>query len=213
MSDYIPDYNLFMMCERLNQAAMTDMPQQYKIRLCRKNELWLWKSIHFDDANEAKKYSAYMTKYFQDVYQPNEALFWEHCLFACDQNDHPIATCFSWKAYGEITTIHWFKVKKEYEGRGIGRALLSKVMGALEPSDYPVYLHTQPGSYQAIKLYTDFGFSFLTEKQIGPRSNDIALCLPILKRVMPPQDYARLQFAHAPESFLKAVNSSDISQF
>lgn len=82
----------------------------------------------FDDMKSAKEYNGFMTEYFNDVYGSKEDLFFQKCLFVCDKNDTPIGTCFAWKAYEKISTIHWFKVRKNYEGSGIGRALLSIVM-------------------------------------------------------------------------------------
>ena len=79
--------------------------------------------------------------------------------------------------------------------------------------DYPVYLHTQPGSYRAIKLYTDFGFALLTDQQVGFRENELEIGLPYLKEKMPEADFARLRFESAPEDFLQAVKSSPVSQF
>ncbi len=159
----IPDKNLFMMCRTLNRKALSALPAEYHIRTCRGDELGLWKGIHFDSVAEAEEYRAFMTKYFEDVYGGKKELFFQKCLFACDENDTPLGTCFAWKAYEHITTIHWFKVIKAQEGRGIGRALLSTVMNGLAQEEYPVFLHTQPSSYRAIKLYTDFGFALLTD--------------------------------------------------
>ncbi|MGI6372088.1 MAG: GNAT family N-acetyltransferase [Caldicoprobacterales bacterium] len=81
-----------------------------------------------------------------------EDLFFEKCLFVCDNKDIPVGTCFAWKAYDRITTIHWFKVIKEYEGLGIGRALLSIVMQSIPKEEYPVFLHTQPAKFSGNKI-------------------------------------------------------------
>jgi GNAT superfamily N-acetyltransferase len=94
-----------------------------------------------------------MTAFFDGVYAKKGDLFYETCLFVCDANDRPIATCFAWKAYDRITTIHWLKVAKEYEGIGSGRALLSIVMQGLSEDEYPVFPHTQPGSFRAIGFW------------------------------------------------------------
>ena len=214
MNEHIPDdLNLFMMCEKLNNEALSELPPEYHVRNCRKNELEIWKAIHFDDPEQAKEYSGFMDQYFTDVYGKKEELFFRKCLFVCDVDDIPIATCFAWKAYDKITTLHWFKVVKRHEGKGIGRALLSIVMKELKEEDYPVFLHTQPGSYRAIKLYSDFGFSLLTDDEIGFRKNHFKQCLPILKTYMLHDAFGKLTTAKAPQFFLEAVKSSTINQF
>jgi hypothetical protein len=86
-------------------------------------------------------------------------------------------------------------------------------MSSLTENDYPIYLHTQPSSFRAIKLYSDFGFALLTDPIIGYRQNHLEECLPILKAHMLQKDFEKLQFTKAPENFLKAVKSSTINQF
>lgn len=213
MADEMADLNLFMMCESLNRKALVPMPAGFHIRPIRREELSLWQAIHFDDPADAIKYAPYMAAYYENVYAPMGDLFFDTCLFACDSGDRPVGTCFLWQAYGLVTTLHWLKVVQAYEGQGIGRALISHVMGALPRADYPVYLHTQPSSCRAIKLYSDFGFALLTDGQIGHRANDLQQALPILKQYMPPEVYASLRFTAAPEALLRAAASSPVNQF
>ena len=213
MGNEIPDKNLFMICKKLNPNAISTLPEDYHVRTCRKDELDLWKAMPFDRQEDAKEYYGFMTQYFQAVYGSKEATFFQSCLFICDKNDIPLGTCFAWKAYDAITTIHWFKVLKNHEGLGLGRALFSIVMNSIPENNYPVYLHTQPSSFRAIKLYSDFGFSFLTDPVIGCRQNDLTECTPILKKYMNPEGFEKLQYTNAPEYFLDVVKSSGINQF
>jgi GNAT superfamily N-acetyltransferase len=136
MKRQIPDINLFMMCVKLNKDALDMLPAGFYFRSCRENELGVWKAMHFDDPETAKKYSGFMSEYFNAVYGGKEGLFYKKCLFACNTEDKPVGTCFVWKSYDKINTIQWFKVVKEYEGIGIGRALLSEVMRELTDDDY-----------------------------------------------------------------------------
>ena len=108
-------------------------------------------------------------------------------------------------------TIHWYKVKKEHEGKGIGRALLSEVMK--KAAEYPIYLHTQPGSFRAIKLYSDFGFVLLLDPVIGSRGNEIDVGLPYLKRHMPEAEYGKLRFGYSGKDFLRIVSEHISNNF
>lgn len=209
----IPDKNIFMMCEALNRNSLTELPASYSIRSCRPDELGIWKTMPFDDADLAKEYEGFMSDYFTTDYGGKEELFFAKTLFVCDRQDKPIATCLSWKAYNEFNTIQWFKVLKEYEGQGIGRALLSIIMQKLEMRDYPVYLHTQPSSFRAIKLYSDFGFSLLSGDNFGIRKNDLDECLPILEKFMPKEYFQKLRITTAPKEFEDTVNQYDTNQF
>ena len=209
----IPDKNIFMMCEALNRNSLTELPASYSLRSCRPDELGIWKTMPFDDADLAKEHEGFMSDYFTTTYSGKEELFFTKTLFVCNGQDKPIATCLSWKAYNEFNTIQWFKVLKEYEGQGIGRALLSIIMQELEMRDYPIYLHTQPSSFRAIKLYSDFGFSLLSGDNFGIRKNDLDECLPILEKFMPKAYFQKLRISNAPQEFEDTVNKYDTNQF
>lgn len=209
----IPDCNLFMMCEHLNKSALSELPAGYHIRACRSDELEIWKAIHFDTPSEAAENYAYMTGFFSRVYAPDKDLFFQRCLFVCDSEDRPAGTCTAWRNFGCASTIHWFKILRSHEGKGLGRALLSEIMRRLSTGNYPVFLHTQPSSYRAIKLYSDFGFALLTDPQIGHRSNDLDIALPHLQRIMPESAFSQLCFRKAPLWFLDAAATVNQSVF
>ena len=200
--------------EKLNEKALSNLPQGFHIRTCKPNELSIWKEFPFDNERDKKEYYEYMSNYFNDVYGSNLDEFYNRCLFVCDDiTDKPVATCFIWKAYDKINTIHWFKTLKEYEGKGLGRALLSYIMSSLNDEDYPIFLHTQPSSFRAIGLYSNFGFKIVTNKTIGYRENNYEECLPILKQFMTKDSFNNLQFTEAPLIFDESAKSSKVSQF
>jgi len=214
MEHEIPDYNIFMMCDKLNKNALRDIPSGYHIRNCRPNELRIWKEFPFDNEEDKKEYYEYMSQYFNDVYGNNLNEFYNRCLFLCDdKTDKPIATCFVWKSYNKINTIHWFKTLKKYENKGLGRALLSYILCSLNEDDFPVFLHTQPGSFRAIGLYSNFGFKIVTNDIIGYRENNYKESLPILKQFMRKDLFNSLQFVEAPKIFDESAKTSNISQF
>ena len=216
MSGEIPSKDLFMMCPALNPAAMRELPQGFHFRMCRPDELETWKAMLLDFPHTPEIHDEYMqmmTDYFNDVYADKPDLFFQKCLLACDENDTPIGRGFVWKAYDKFNTIHWYKVLKEYENRGIGRAILTEIMKNLKEEDYPVFLHTHPSSFRAIKLYSDFGFCLISDPIIGYRNNDLEECLPILKRFMPKSDFDKLKIVKAPQYFLDITASSKIEEY
>jgi GNAT superfamily N-acetyltransferase len=209
----IEDKSLFMMCKEVRREAFSEIPAGYSLRCCRPEELAIWKRMQFDSAEDAASYDGFMNQFFQQVYGGQEEQFFKRCLFICDKDNRPVGTCFIWKAYGKISTIHWFKIVKEQEGKGLGRALLTAVMKQAGKEDYPVFLHTHPGSLRAIKLYSDMGFSLLTDPVIGHRINDLEACLPIMKDYLSVDAWNGLTFASAPASFLKIVKESEKEEF
>jgi ribosomal protein S18 acetylase RimI-like enzyme len=206
------DGNIFMICKGVNRQAFSSLPPGFAVRTLRREELAFWKAMPFDDDYTAE-HAAYMDEFFRLTYAAQEELFFASNLVVCDPNDQIVGTCFLWKAYGLFNTVHWFKVVKAYEGRGIGRALLSILFLEVTDADLPIYLHTQPESFRAIKLYSDFGFALLTDKRIGQRDNHIEQCLPYLQAQMPKQDYARLRFTTAPAAFIAGMALQVDNQF
>ncbi|MFE7062831.1 GNAT family N-acetyltransferase [Sutcliffiella sp. NPDC057660] len=209
----IPDLNIFMMCPSLNREALTELPEGFHVRNLRKDEMDIWMAMPFDDPETAKEYKPFMEDFFDTTYGLSEELFFEKTLVVCDKYGESVATCLLWKAYGLFYTIHWFKVLPSYEGKGIGRALLSIIMKDLKQEDYPVYLHTQPGSYRAIKLYSDFGFDLLSGEKFGSRPNELEESLPFLEKYMPKRDFEKLRTTEAPEHFIETLKSVTTIQF
>lgn len=209
----IPDLNLFMMCDHPNPAAFTDCPAGYHIRPVCRDDMDFWYSVHFDcEVGDISHHIAYMKDYFRRVYAPRKEEFFRRCLVICGEDDLPLGTCFAWKVYDKIWTIHWFKVRKTYEGKGLGRALLSAVMKTVPDDGYPVYLHTQPSSFRAIGLYTDFGFSLLTDSVIGHRENHLSEAKSYLAYFMGDR-YDRLTFACSDGTLHRAARSVEDNRF
>lgn len=211
--DEIPDYNIFMMCEQLNREALSELNPEYHFRNCRPDELETWKAFPFDSHIVPAEYEDFMNQIIQDTYVSDMETFFDNTIFVCNKEDKPIATCSRWKAYGKFNSIHWLKTLKEYEGQGLGRALLSEIMKKFGTGDYPVYLHTQPGSFRAIKLYADFGFKLLSGGQIGHRINELQKCLPILSEFIPEKKLENIEIIDTPEHFIKLVENETTIQF
>ena len=207
------DLNLFMMCSEVNETAFADLPEGYAIRLCRPDEIDVWKAMPFDDPADAATHEDVMDAYLNDVYAPKGDLFYRRCLFVCDSHNHPIATGFLWRTLDAFPTLHWLKVRKGEEGKGIGRALLTHLLSSLPEAELPVYLHTQAGSFRAIKLYSDLGFRLITNPQIGSRKNHLLQARSYLRRHMPDRFYRELRETSAPESFLDLLRDETRSLF
>ena len=193
------NYNLFMMCEKPEAAAFRPLAAGFTFRLVRPEELELWKAA----AVEAP-FIPDVSAYFNRVYAGRQEEFFRQAYFLCDGSGRPSATGLLWKAWGKVSSLGWIRTLPAYEGRGIGRMLLSAL---LERAEYPLFLHTQPTSARAIKLYSDFGFRLLTDPVVGERENDLQKSLPLLQRVLPEGDFAALRTAGAPEWFLEAARS------
>ncbi len=201
----IGGYNLFMVCEKPDKSAFRPLPSGYSIRLCREYEIEAWQHVVVEE-----QHVSYVGEYYDKVYAKKKDEFFRRCTFICDANDTPVASSFIWKSYDMVNTVGWFRVLPEHEGKGLGRALLTCLLSTAE---YPVYLHTQPTSICAIKLYSDFGFKLITNPVIGYRQNHLAESQIYLQKVMPKSDYERLQFVEVNDDLHKAALSSKQGEF
>ena len=138
----IGSYNIFMQCDSPNTSAFCELPDGYSFRLCRRDELEVWKHIVVEE-----QYIDYVTEYYDKVYAKHEDEFFNRCMFVCDAEGNPVASTFIWHSYGQINTIGWFRVMPKHEGKKLGRALISRI---LRNAEFPIYLHTQPSSVRAI---------------------------------------------------------------
>jgi len=209
----IPDYNIFMMCENLNKNALTVLHPDYHFRNCRPNELEIWKAFPFDSEKLPEEYADFMNEIVNDSYGNDMETFFKNTIFVCDKDDKPIATCSYWKAYGKINSIHWLKTLKAFEGKGIGRAILSEIMRQFDKSDYPIYIHTQPGSFRAVKLYANFGFKLLKGGRLGSRDNELEKCLPILKEFIPESDFRNIPIKETSQELIDLLKGETTIQF
>ncbi len=209
----IRDYNIFMMCDELRTRALSELNPAFHFRNCRPEELDLWKAFPFDSETVPAEYEDFMNQIIKDTYGSDMASFYKNTVFVCNRDDKPVATCSFWKAYGKFNSIHWLKTLKSFEGHGLGRALLSEIMKKFKPGDYPVYLHTQPGSFRAIKLYSDFGFKLLSGGKIGHRLNELDKSLPILREFIPQKYFEQLEIVDTPGHFIKLTENETSIQF
>jgi len=197
--------NIFMQCDKPNLDAFRPLPKGFSARLCRRDELIIWKTMWAQG-----KYMDFVNYYYDKVYAPFEDEFFSHCMFAVNENDKPIATAGTWFSYGKINTVLWFFTLPEYEGRGIARGLFSEV---LRNTAFPVYVHTHPIAYRALKLYSDFGFKLITDPIVGYRENNLQESLPYLKNVLSEKDYANLQTVQANTALLEAALLNEFAEF
>lgn len=100
---------------------------------------------------------------FREEFLKDRDLASRQCLFVIDEStDDVVATASLWYGdhFGERhARIHWVTVAASHQGRGLAKALLSRLLEQhREQSPDWLYLTTQTWSYKAIGLYRRFGF-------------------------------------------------------
>jgi len=197
--------NLFMQCDEPNVSAFCSLPEGFSARPCRQNELGLWKEMWAQG-----KYLDFVNYYYKKVYAPQKGEFFRRTMFAVNENDKPVATAGIWCSYGKINTVMFFHVLPEYQGQGIGRGLFSEI---LKHTTFPVYVHTHPIATRAIRLYSEFGFKFVSDSVVGYWENNLQEGLAYLKEVLSEKDFEQLQTTTANPSSLEATLLSELAEF
>lgn len=82
--------------------------------------------------------------------------------------------------------VHYVAVRPEYQGLGIGKAVLKKALSLFpiyEP-DEDIYLHTQTWSYKAIQMYLKMGFRLIKDDSLGYHEKDYQEAVQILETIL-----------------------------
>lgn len=96
----------------------------------------------------------------------------ERCIFIKDKHGQKIATAMAWEGQlqnSELPRVHWVAVKKDYQGIGLSKALITKILDLYKElgEKRNVYLTTQTWSYKAINIYKKFGFKPFDDMKRG----------------------------------------------
>lgn len=110
-----------------------------------------------DNVDEAKRY-------FKDEFMQYPEDLSSKCIFVKDWTGKTVGTASMWRGghFGrELHRVHWLAVHPCHQGKGIAKALMTKVLDiytAMGSKDL-IYLTSQTWSYRAINIYLDFGFT------------------------------------------------------
>ena len=147
--------------ERLTLDGIPDspLPSGCAIRRYSPGDEVAWTAIQ----SAADEYNVITPELFAAAFGTDGLELRQRILFAADTNGALVGTSSAW--YGEPPLrswgrVHWVAVLPEYEGRGIGRALLVETLRVLvECGHTQAYLTTSAARVGAIRLYESVGFT------------------------------------------------------
>lgn len=184
----LPYKNIIMKinANQILEIEQPTLPEGYTFRNYQEGDALHWARIEssvleFDCVENA-------FDYFVRDYIPYSDELRRRCVFVVNPEGLPVGTATAWFAQsilGYQPSLHWVSVYPEYQGHGLGRAIVSKAM-ALFPILDPfqdVYLHTQTWSHVAVGLYHSLGFYMLKKDSVAIQNNDGH------GPVIPPNDY------------------------
>lgn len=182
--------SIIMRCDTINHDAYRNLPDHVLIEYYKEGMETVWKDIQKAAGEFAIKSDAEVIEYFTGRFGQEKELLKKHCLFLKDSlTNQYIGTCMAWHAKQgtkSIPILHWLAVSGDYARQGFARKLITLVLKIFE-KEHPyekIYLHTQPSSYPAIKLYHDFGFHICRCDTYGTAVNEYEKAVSVLKSVM-----------------------------
>lgn len=179
----IPYKNIIMRCD--SSEPLLEISQDITIRNYRNGDKKHWAEIEyaigdFPSIDEAEAY-------FKSHYNIDE--IFDRCFFAEDKENNVIGTCIAWhdrKGNEIVSSLHWLAVLPLYQNMGAGKALINAVMRYYRENGLmPVYLHTQPWSYKAIKLYLSAGFKIMKTDSFADYTNEYNEAISVLNDYLP----------------------------
>lgn len=185
----IPYKNIIMRADGMSPAFSWKLPVGFRIKHYVPGDEKEWAAIEtsvgeFDTVAEAEQY-------FIETYLPYPEEICSRCFFVVSPSGAYAGTCTAWymaKEAGithETGVIHWFGVRPQYQGLGLGKALLGETMRLFLAADaYPAYLHTQTWSHKAIGLYHAAGYRLLKTGTFENNPNDYTDAMEVLRSVV-----------------------------
>lgn len=194
----IPYKNIIMKLDHARIPSFADpiLPDGFTFRPYQQGDAAHWARIEtavaeFDAEAEAQDY-------FIKKYLPHVDMLPSRCVFVLDAQGLPVATATAWyedsAAHGRQASLHWVAVCPACQGLGLGRAVVTKALGAF-PAAEPgkdVFLHTQTWSHPAVRLYHKLGFVMMKTARLGQSENNYDEAVALLKEVIPDAAYRSL---------------------
>ena len=190
--------SIILRCDRIDKSAYLALDSDVEIAFYKNGMETIWAKVQKGAGEFEKDIESDVTAYFIERYGCEQDELGKRCIFLKEKNtNNYIGTCMAWfehKGEEEIPVLHWLAVDDAYSGKGYARMLITQVLQIFERlhAGQKIYLHTQPASYKAIKLYHDFGFRMTRTDTYGTAINEFDDALPILKKYMTSDSYSKL---------------------
>ncbi len=171
----IPYYRIILKRKSGTKVPFASLPEGFSFINFKKGDEDDWAIIEtsvfeFTSVSEAKEY--FVNKYIKDINKLDK-----RSIFVQNSEGKKVATFTCWHELlnnKQVPFMHWVACHPKYQGKGIGKALISygtKKMIELD-GDVDMYIPTQTWSHKAISLYICVGFFILkNNKKYGKHKN------------------------------------------
>ena len=173
----IPYYPLVMHKTDAFNYPKYELPEGYKFVFFQDGDEIKWSEIQTAVGSFGSVETG--VKVFNDSFVDGEILdAKERMIFVVAPDGEYIGTAALWDGdeYGKrLQRIHWVAVKDEHGGKGIAKAMLSRLFDLYNELGFCgfIYLTTGTRNYPAVKIYERFGFElYRGERSLFPDLSD-----------------------------------------
>ena len=148
-----------MVLPDLLQAPVFSLPSEYEARTFRPGDERVWAEIETAAGEFASEGEA--RDRFEREFGDRREEVDKRCFFI-GTGGRVIGTAMGWYGTGVeggiAGRVHWVGIHPGFQGRGLGRPLVSLAVECLKRYHESAYLTTQTTSARGVKVYLDFGF-------------------------------------------------------
>ncbi len=160
-ADEMKSMRVIMTRADLNNIPAYSLPEGFKLRLFKKGEQTDWARVE-TAAYEFESEEQALAR-FNEEFGPHLDEFSKRCLFLENPAGEVIGTTTGWYGKEEewdevIGRIHWVSIVPEYQGKGLGKPLLTAAMKVMAKYHDEAYLSSRTTNYRALNMYRQHGF-------------------------------------------------------
>ena len=146
-----------MVRPHMHDIPDVELPEGYRFRPFLVGDDRLWWKIQ-DSANG--EFGGLSPNAFITEFGGHEDELPTRSWFVLDDRGREVASITAWWREGrpDQGLIHWVAVLPDQQGKGLGKAIMTKAMNRLAEEYSTAYLGTSSARIAAIKVYLDFGF-------------------------------------------------------
>lgn len=164
-----------LMLEKKSLDAIPDfpLPDGYSFELFKPGDMDAWIDIEMS-AKELTSYEQGI-EVFEKYFGGKDSELVNRMVFIKNEAGEKIATATAYyDIYGRDKSgagwLHWVAVRREYQGRGLAKPLISHTLRLMHSLGYAhAKIPTQTTTWLACKIYLDFGFTPIPQNAINSR--------------------------------------------
>lgn len=164
-------YELVLKSSSLENLPSFSLPKGYRYVYYREGDKKEWIAIE----TSAREFVLPMDgeAAWEKYYAGKEKELEERMFFVETLDGEKVATATAFYEPRDLSGagwLHWVAVKREYQGQGIAKALISHTLQRLKELGYPsIKIPTQTNTWVAARMYLDFGFRPIPENAVNSR--------------------------------------------